>query len=94
MRVYKQTENYAMREIMGSTVLIPSGSQILSENVLVELNETATFIYNKLSDEKTPDELVAALLDEYDISEERCAADVAAALKKLVEINAASEKEV
>lgn len=85
MEKYILTENYLLREIMNESVLIPQGEQILKNNVIIELNETAYFLYSKLSEALTEKELTGFLLEEYDTTEIQAAADVKSFIKKLTE---------
>ncbi len=45
-------------------------------NGMIRNNETANFIFQQLMQETTEEEIVAALVEEYDVSEETAAKDV------------------
>ena len=71
------------REIAGETVLVPVGKSVYDANGLFVLNELAAFIWNLLPNVDTQDEICKAVLEEYDVSEETAAQDVAEFLEQL-----------
>lgn len=71
------------REIAGETVLVPVGKSVYDANGLFVMNELATFIWEKLPNVDTEAEICKAVLEEYDVSEETAARDVAEFLGKL-----------
>ena len=66
MRVEK---DFVLREIAGDYVIIPTGKTVLSFNGLISVNEVGAFLWELLQNEVTIDELVAAVLNEYDVDE-------------------------
>ena len=77
----KIKEGYLLREIAGSTVVVPVGRADFSG--MITLNGTAALLWSRLSEGATEEELCAAMLAEYDVSEERAAADVSAFVQSL-----------
>lgn len=80
----KLKDGFLLRSIAGQTVVLPSGSD-LDLSMMITLNETGTFLWERLQQETDEAALVAALLAEYDVDEARAAAAVTAFLKKLEE---------
>ena len=80
----KIKEGFLLREVAGETVVIPSGDA-LDLNMMITLNSTAAFLWEKLQAETTEDALVAALLAEYDVAEADAKAAVVAFVKQLSE---------
>ena len=80
----KIKDGYILREIAGEYVVIPSGED-LDLNLMITLNETGSFLWKKLTDGATEEELVKALLAEYDVDETRARNAVAAFIDKLRE---------
>lgn len=72
----KLTKQFIMREIMGDYVIVPVGQTALELNGMITVNETGAFLWKKLEEECTMEMLVAALLDEYEVSEEQAKEDV------------------
>ena len=78
----KIKEGFLLRTIAGQTVVLPSGGD-LDLNMMITLNETGAFLWKKLQQETNENELVAALLAEYDVDEARAAEAVSGFVKKL-----------
>lgn len=69
-------ECYVLREIADTWVVIPVGQKLVEFNGIINLNETGAFLWKKLQGDVTEDDLVALLLDEYQVSEEIARRDV------------------
>ncbi len=65
----KLKKGFILREVAGDIIVVPSGD-VLDLNMMISLNETAAFLWKRLENGATEDELVVALLDEYEASEE------------------------
>lgn len=65
-----------LREIMGETVAVPSGDSARLLSGLIVLNDTGTFLLKLLQSEHTMEELVQAVLDEYDTDPVTARSDV------------------
>ncbi len=73
MKIDKQ---FVLRQIAGDYVIIPTGKTTLDFNGLITVNEQGAFLWEKLRQETTLAELVAALLEEYEVDEPTARADV------------------
>lgn len=71
------------REIAGDCILVPVGRSTLDSNGLFALNELAAFIWDILPSVDSEDEIVAKILDEYEIDRETAERDVADFMSKL-----------
>ena len=80
MKINKQL---IKRDIAGDTILVPVGKTVYDSNGLFVLNEVATFIWDILTDCETQEEIVAKILEEYDVSREEAENDTAEFLGKL-----------
>ena len=80
----KLKDGFLLRSIAGQNVVLPSGSD-LDLNMMITLNETGAFLWERLQQETDEATLVAALLSEYDVSEERASQAVTAFVKKLAD---------
>lgn len=78
----KLKDGFLLRKIAGQTVVLPSSGD-LDLNMMITMNETGAFLWEKLQQETDAAALVAALLDEYDVDEARATAAVEAFVKKL-----------
>lgn len=77
----KIKEGFILRQVAGDTVVLPSGDMDI--NAMITLNETGSFLWQKLEQETTIEELVAAVLAEYDADEATAKAAVESFVEKL-----------
>lgn len=63
----KRSEDYVLKELMGSFVLVPVGEKAIDFNGVITLNESAKFLWDAAKDEFELDDLVDALIGEYEI---------------------------
>ena len=72
----KVKENFMLRKIADSYVVVPVGRQTLDFNGIINLNETGAFLFELLQKGASRDELVEKLLAEYEVERDRAQADV------------------
>ena len=72
----KRSENFILREIADSIVLVPVGTNAANFNGLITLNEISAFIWNNIDECVTEDNLVKLILEEYEVDEETAKQDV------------------
>ena len=72
----KIKENFVLRNIADEYIVMPTGSNIASFDGAVALNEVSAFIFEKLQNSASKDDLVIALLNEYEVDEETAVKDV------------------
>ena len=85
MNNMKINGEYVLREIAGEYILVPIGNTAMEMNGMITLNEVGVFIWNKLQDECTCEQLLNAVLDEFDIDEEHAKNDLNEFLQQLEE---------
>ena len=78
----KLKNGYILREVAGSIVVVPIDPTITFQNML-RLNGTGKFLWEKLSSDVTSEELVAALMAEYEIDSQTATRDTEAFLDTL-----------
>lgn len=78
----KLKDGFLLRNIAGQNVVLPSGGD-LDLNMMITLNDTGAFLWEKMQQETDQAALVAALLAEYDVDEVRATAAVEGFVKKL-----------
>lgn len=71
------------REIAGDTILVPVGKTVYDSNGLFALNELGAFIWDLLPGADSREEILNAVLAEYEVDREEAAADIADFLNKL-----------
>ena len=78
----KIKEGFLLRQVAGQNVALPD-AETLDLNMMITLNETAAFLWERMQSESSEDALVQALLGEYDVNEATARTAVAGFLKKL-----------
>ena len=78
----KIKEGFMLRTISGQTVVIPIEGD-LNLKMMIKLNETGRFLWENLQKETTIDELVSAVLANYDVEEVAARGYVEAFVKEL-----------
>ena len=81
----KIKEGFILREVAGSYIVVAIGEAVKTYNGHITLNETSAFLWNVLVKGATEDELVNALLSEYEVEKEDAVKGVKAFINKLVE---------
>lgn len=79
----KINSNFTLRSIAGNWVALPLGEATVNFTGMLTLNETGVLLWRKLEEGCTREDLIAALLAEYDVSEGDAAVDVDAFIKRL-----------
>lgn len=71
------------RDIAGDTILVPVGKTVYDSNGLFILNELGAFLWDRLEKAEDEEELLTAVLNEYEVTEETARKDLRAFLDKL-----------
>ena len=82
----KLKDGFILRQVAGEYVVLPAGED-LDLNMMITLNETGSFLWEKLTVGAEEEDLVNAILAEYDTDRETAAKSVAAFVAKLKEHN-------
>lgn len=73
VKYYKAKKNFVVKQITDKAILIPKNEQILKNNSMIIMNETAILLWNSISkDSKSIVQLTKVLTDEFEVN----AADV------------------
>lgn len=72
----KIKEGFLLRNVAGSNVVVPVGEATLDFNGMMSLNDTGAFLFQKLMKGIDKDQLIEALMVEYDVDKEVAAKDV------------------
>ena len=62
-------KEFVLREIAGDYVIIPTGKTTLTFNGLITVNEVGAALWKMLQSDKSLDDLIQGILDEYDVEE-------------------------
>ena len=79
----KLKKNLVLREVAGTWVVLPLAEKALDFNGMLSLNETGVMLWHLLENECQEEELVTALLNEYDVGKDIASADVDEFLRTL-----------
>lgn len=80
----KIKEDFVLRKVADSYVVVPVNKLTLDFNGIINLNETGAFLL-KSSKRLRKADLLKAILDEYEVSEEKASADIDTFIQKLRE---------
>ena len=73
----KIKKGYILREVAGNYIVVAVGEAVKNFNGIINLNETGAFLWKLMAEKDiSEEELVEALLAEYEVSREMAAADV------------------
>ena len=81
----KIKENFVLRQVADTWVVLPIGSATLDFNGMLTLNESGVLLWRLLEQGKGREELVDMLLSVYDVSRQEATADVEEFLAKLIQ---------
>lgn len=82
----KLKDGFVLRSVAGETIVLPTGG-VTNFDMMITLNDTGKFLWERLTVGAEEVELVNALLAEYDVTEELAAQSVAAFVARLKELN-------
>jgi len=79
----KRLDGFVTREIGGKLVAVAVGERTKTFNGMITLNGTAALLWDALEKDQTEDSLVEALMEKFEVSEEKARTDVKSFLEKL-----------
>lgn len=82
----KIKEGFVLRNVVDEFIVMPTGDNIAKFEGAVVLNEVSAFIFKQLENPVSRDDLLTAMLGEYDVDEATAAADLDALLEKFAEM--------
>lgn len=80
----KIVKEFILREIAGECILVPTGDTTQEFNGMITLTDTARFIWEHLEKVDSFEEMVQAMLKEYEIDEETVRKDAYDCIYRLV----------
>jgi hypothetical protein len=72
----KIKSDYMLREVAGTHVVVPTGRATVDFTGMISLNAAGAFLWKLLAEGKSEQELLAAMLEEYDVESALAAADI------------------
>lgn len=81
----KIKNDFILKKIAGSYVVVPVRTRAVDFSGIIKLSESGAFLWNILAEGAERKELIARLLDEYEVDEATAAADIDRFVAKLSE---------
>ncbi|MGM9637440.1 MAG: PqqD family protein [Eubacteriales bacterium] len=82
----RATKDVILRQIAGENILIPVGKLALQLKGMMSLSESGLLLWNRLQSDCTADDLVNALLSEYEVDRMTAQQDVDDFLKQMNDV--------
>lgn len=76
-------QGFVLRQVADATIVVPSGKTAIDFNGMITLNDTGAFLWKQMENETTPEQVLEAMLREYDVDEATAKAGVAKFMGKL-----------
>lgn len=83
----KVSDQFILRDIAGENLLIPTGKAALDVKGLILLSESGVLLYSKLQDGCGKEDLVTALTEVYEVSEQEALRDTEAFLEQMRQLH-------
>ena len=78
----KAKSGFVLRDVVGEKILMPVGDNITKFNGTVLLNAVSAFVWEKLQEPVSKEELLQAVVNEFEIDEETASRDLDELLEK------------
>lgn len=83
----KIKDNYMLRKVADTFVVVPVGDAVSEFNGMINLNEVGAFLWRQLESETTFDAVLKNVLSEYEVDESVAKTDLERFIKELEEAN-------
>lgn len=80
---YQLKPGYCIRDFCGESLVIPIGGAAIAEQQMAILSSVGRFLWDRLQNEQTFENLLLAVLDEYEVTQEEAKADIKEFLTEL-----------
>ena len=87
----KIKKGFVIQEVAGQWVAVATGSAARDFSGIVKLNATAAHVWKGLEQGQTREQIIAGMVEAYDIDEQTVGEDVDALLQRLVQAGIAEE---
>ena len=79
----KAKKGFVLRNVVDEFILMPTGDNIVKFNGTVLLNEVSAFVWEKLQNPLSKEDLLNAILDEFEVDKATASADLDTLLQTL-----------
>ena len=83
----KIKDGFILREVAGNYIVVAVGSAVKTFNGVINLNQTGAFLWELLQKGAEKEDLVKALLEEYEVDEQTASKDVDIFIERLQQAN-------
>lgn len=87
----KLNPDYILRNVAGEMIVVPTGSASQKFNGMLNLNDTAAFLWENVETASSRETLVQMVLNEFEVDEETAVRDVNGFLDMLLQKGFATE---
>lgn len=88
----KIRNGFVLKNIAGENIVMPAGDNISTFDGAIVLNEVAAFIWSKMEESVSRNELLEFILSEFEVEKEKAAADLDALILKLSDYGVIEEE--
>ena len=89
--VYAKNSDFVQRDVAGECILVPIRPKLSDVSSLYVLNETGAAVWRQIDGSRSTSEIVAELVEEFEVTRERLERDLDSLLSDLLEIHAIEE---
>lgn len=83
----KVKEGFVLRNVVDEHIIMPTGDNIAKFEGAVVLNDVAAFVFEQLKNPVSKEDLLCAILSEFEVDEETAKNDLDMLIEKLIELN-------
>ena len=81
--LFRSKEDFILRKVADSYVVVPVNNMSLDFNGIINLNETGAFLFELLQNGADREELISKLLDKYEVTEQKAEKDIDLFIEKV-----------
>lgn len=82
----KIIDGFMLREVAGNYIVVAIGSMAKKFNGMIKLNESSAFLWKLLEKGADENDLLSAMMNEYEIEEDVARADIKEFVEKLTKV--------
>ena len=90
-KVYRVSERMASRKIVDEVILVPLRDRVAEMESLYSLNEVGARVYELIDGKRAVRDIVAAIVEEFDVDARQAENDVTQFVEQLLSINGIEE---
>lgn len=82
----KRKTGYIKKKIGTKNVILPFGQNVIHMNGIITLNESASFLWELLSEDRLDEELINAIVNQFDVDFKTASKDVGCFIIEMTEL--------